>query len=467
MYGLLLYTVAIACLIEGTRLLLPFSPTGKRVIFVLNLLAVLVAFAWLVRPSRVRQLQLSVRIRVLVLGVRVGVALLAIALAANLFGFLALSQVLGTGTLVGSFLAAVSYGVACVIGLILIAIMRSGRARTLFQLRVGVIERWGLRLVALGATLLWLRAVLRLFLIYNEVLDALSNALRYPLGFGRVHFTLGDALSVCLVSLLGYALANLLRVVLRDLLLPRLPLKHGLAYAISKLTYYFLLLLVFLAALTSGGVELNKFTVLTGGLGIGLGFGLQTIVNNFVSGLILLFERPVRIGDIVELGTLAGTVRRISVRSSTIETAQGAEVIVPNSDLLSSKLVNWTLSFTWRRVEIPVAVAYGTDPRQVLDMLVGVAHSNPDVMPDPAPRAFFMGYSDNAMKFELQFWSPQQKWFALKSDVAVSVTTAFCEAGIEIPLPQRDLHVRSIDAEVKDALAGDGVPAASRLRAAV
>ena len=134
---------------------------------------------------------------------------------------------------------------------------------------------------------------------------------------------------------------------------------------------------------------------------------------------------------------------------------------MPNRDLRSYKVVNWTLSFAWRRVVIPVAVAYGTDPKRVIELLVGVAHANLDVMPDPAPMAYFMGYTDSAMKFELHFWAAQQKWYGLKSDIGVGVTTALCQAGIEIPLPQRDLHVRSIDAEAKQTLAGDGALATS------
>ena len=197
------------------------------------------------------------------------------------------------------------------------------------------------------------------------------------MGYGNVYFTISGVLSVLLTVVIGYALANFFTSVLRQFVLPRFHLDRGVPYAISRVTYYSLLLLVATTALSDAGVELSKLTVLTGAIGVGLGFGLQNIVNNFVSGLILLFERPVHIGDTVDVGGLVGKVRRIGARSSTVVTFEGAEVIVPNSNLISNQVINWTLSSAWRRVDIPVYVAYGTDPEKVLGLLVEAANSKP------------------------------------------------------------------------------------------
>jgi small-conductance mechanosensitive channel len=187
---------------------------------------------------------------------------------------------------------------------------------------------------------------------------------------------------------------------------------------------------------------------------VGLGFGLQNIVNNFVSGIILLFERPIHIGDTVDVSGLVGTVRRIGARSSTVVTFQGAEVIVPNSNLISNQVINWTLSSPWRRVDIPVGVAYGTDPEQVLKLLIDTAESYPGVMLQPRPpEAFFLGFGESAMNFELRFWSARQEtWFQLKSDVTVAILRALQESGIKIPFPQRDLHLRTVDASSASGL---------------
>jgi small-conductance mechanosensitive channel len=205
-------------------------------------------------------------------------------------------------------------------------------------------------------------------------------------------------------------------------------------------------------------VELDKFTVLTGALGVGLGFGLQNIVNNFISGLILLFERPIHVGDTVEVNGLVGKLRRIGARSSTVLTFQGAEVIVPNSNLISNQVINWTLSSPWRRVDVPVNVAYGSDPAKVLKLLVEVANSHPGVLRERPPTAFFLGFGDSALNFELRFWSAtQETWFELRSDVTMAVAKALDEAGIDVPFPQRDLHVRSIDKSVAESLAEKGL----------
>jgi len=244
---------------------------------------------------------------------------------------------------------------------------------------------------------------------------------------------------------------------LKKVVLPKLSLNRGVPYAISTITYYVLLLLVVSAALSAAGVQLNKFTVLTGALGVGLGFGLQNVVNNFVSGLILLFERPIHLGDTVEIGGLVGAVRRIGARSSTILTFQGAEVIVPNSNLLSNQVINWTLSSQWRRVDVPIRVAYRTDPERVLTLLVEVAEANPRVVRERPPTAYFLGFGDSALNFELRFWSAHQDtWFELQSEVVVAVARALQNAGIEIPFPQQDLHVRSVDASVRSILASEG-----------
>jgi small-conductance mechanosensitive channel len=391
----------------------------------------------------------------MVVGFRVGVLLLAASLAANIFGYVALSLVFRRGALIGAFIATAFYSTARILSLILIIALRSDRGRSLTQGHRETVERWGERILALVALLMWLRSQLYLFTIYDIVVGAITEVLQFPLGSGPEPFKLGDALSIFLILVLGFALAKFVTFVLEKSVLLRLPLQQGLPYAISKVTYYILLLMVLLAAL-SKGVDLSKFTVVTGAIGVGLGFGLQNIVNNFVSGLILLFERPIRVGDTVDIGGMVGTVKRIGARSSTVLTFQDAEVIVPNSNLIANQVINWTLSSSWRRVEIPVSIAYGTDPERVLKLLVEVAKSNSGVMINPEPMAFFLGFGESALTFELRFWSARQEtWFQLKSDVAIAVSKALREAGIEIPFPQRDLHVRSIDASAKETLTGD------------
>jgi potassium-dependent mechanosensitive channel len=458
-FRIFLYVLATFYALGGAYMLIQLPPLFRRELHILLVLTALVSFAWLARPSRISPLaSQSRKVQILLIGIRAGLVLLAASLVANVVGFVSLAQVLGLSALVGTFAAAALYCGFRVLTLLLSIVLRTNWARALLEMRTDAVERWGGRLLGLAASLLWLKSMLRLLTIYEGLMGALSDLFQRPIGSDRLHFTLGGALSVVLILVFGYALANAFTFALKKVVLPKLPLQRGVPYAISTIAYYILLLLVALAALSAAGVELNKFTVLTGALGVGLGFGLQNIVNNFVSGLILLFERPIHVGDTVDVSGLVGVVRRIGARSSTILTFQGAEVIVPNSNLISNQVINWTLSSQWRRVDVPVGVAYGTDPERVIKLLVGVAESHPGVLLVRPPMAFFLGFGESALKFELRFWCDRQDaWFQLQSDVTVAVAKALREADIEIPLPQRDLHVRSIDASVAESVASDAV----------
>jgi len=453
----LLYAIVPVFLLEGARILIPLSPVLKREVFLFNMMLALILLAWLSRPARLRQLGMEDRSsRLLVFGVRAGIVLLAASLVSNTLGFLSLSQVLGMGVLLGFFAGAALFSAVRVLNLILIILLQTDWARSLIQAQIFIFERWAGRVLACAAILVWLNGMSQLLSIHEAIISAISEVLGYSFGYGHLQFTLGGSLSVLLIMLAGYGVARALTSILRRFLLPRLPLQRGVAHAISTVTYYVLLLLVAAATLADAGVELNKFTVLTGAIGVGLGFGLQNVVNNFVSGLILLFERPIHLGDTLEIGGLVGTVRRIGARSSTILTFQGAEVIVPNSNLISNQMINWTLSSQWRRVDVQVPVAYGTEPERVLKLLVEVAESNPAVLRERPPTAFFLGFGESALNFELRFWSAHQDaWFQLQSEVAIAVVKALQKAGIEIPFPQRDLHVRSLEPSVRATFAGD------------
>ena len=172
---------------------------------------------------------------------------------------------------------------------------------------------------------------------------------------------------------------------------------------------------------------------------------MQTIMQNFVAGLILIFGRPVNVDDRVQIGELTGIVRRIGFRASIIRTFQGAEVIVPNADLINKQVVNWTLSDPNRRMEINVGVAYGTDPERVLKLLLTVARAHPDVLDDPAPDALFLEHGSSSLDFQLRAWTTNVGfWPNVKSALTAGINRALRDEGIEIPFPQRDLHLRSV-----------------------
>ena len=263
------------------------------------------------------------------------------------------------------------------------------------------------------------------------------------LGIRAFNFSLGDILAFLSVLVFGYLIARGCRFILREEILRHWRLARGVPETIATSLHYMLLLLVFLMSLNAGGIELGKLTLLTGALGVGLGFGLQNIVNNFVSGLILQFERPIRVGDVLEVGTLSGEVRRIGIRASTMRTFQGAEVIIPNSTFISGQVVNWTLTEPVRRVEVPVPVAYGTDPERVIKMLLEIAGTHSEVLRRPEPVAVFKGFGESSLDFLLMFWADQEYHFRLRSDISIRINAVLREAGIDIPFPQREIRVHS------------------------
>src|SRR5580765_5516001 len=166
-----------------------------------------------------------------------------------------------------------------------------------------------------------------------------------------------------------------------------------MSYALSSLLNYIILTLGFLLAIGALGIDLTKMTVLAGAFGVGLGFGMQSIVNNFVSGLILLFERPIHVGDIIEVGDLVGEVSRIGIRASIVRTYLGAEMIVPNAQLATERVINWTLSDRRRRIDLAVGVDYGSAPDKVVEVLESVARSHPSILKDPVPQAVFIKFT--------------------------------------------------------------------------
>jgi potassium-dependent mechanosensitive channel len=438
-------------LLEIVRAASPFGAGMRRVMLTLLTLVVLGAFGWLTRPAKLRLMPLSKWSRLIFqIASRVGLLLITVALIANIFGFVSLSRVLGVGTLLSAFFATALYFVVRIALLALAILLESPWLGYLSNEVREAIRLWASRvLVLIAVAVWWTRSEIYVFMLQAGIRETATSVLDFPIGLGRIQFTIGNVLSVLLILGIGFALAKGFSSVVRSVLVAKFPFQRGIPYAISKVTYYILAVLVLLAAVTAAGVDLNKFTVITGALGVGVGFGLQDIVKNFASGLILLFERPIRVDDIIELTGMVGTVRRIGARSSTLVTAQGAEVIVPNSNLVSTQVINWTLSSQQRRIEITVGVAYGTDPELVLRLLVAEAAAHKNVMTNPAPVAFFMGFGDSALNFELRFWSEtQDAWFQLKSDVTVAIARALGEADIEIPFPQRDLHLRSVDPSI-------------------
>jgi len=201
-------------------------------------------------------------------------------------------------------------------------------------------------------------------------------------------------------------------------------------------------------------------TILLGALGVGIGFGLQQIVNNFVCGIILLLERPIRVGDYIEMGDGEwAEVKRIGLRATQVLTFDRADIWIPNSDLINQQVVNWTFGDRFARLKLPVGVAYGSDTTQVLNILMEVANEDKAVVQYPAPYAFFNGFGDSSLNFELRVYLLDlDNWFTVYGRLYQDIERRLREAGITIPFPQRDLHVRSVAREVLEMGAAPEAP---------
>jgi len=255
------------------------------------------------------------------------------------------------------------------------------------------------------------------------------------------------------LGIAAFVLARVAGSLVGSRLLARTGMDGGLQYALGRIIYYVLLIVSLLVALQTAGVQVGSLTVVLGALGIGIGFGLQNIVNNFVSGLILLFERPLSAGDWIDVQGTGGRVRRIGARSTTIVTNDNITIIVPNAELISNRIINWSHGDARVRLRVPVGVAYGSDLDLVRATLLDVARGNRDALAQPPAAVNFIAFGESALEFELAVWtvSGVQRQRRFRSDLNFAIAATFRAQGIEIPFPQRDVHVRSGLLEVRGA----------------
>ena len=294
---------------------------------------------------------------------------------------------------------------------------------------------------------LWIEALLRVFEIKLFLHSLIGDIFSSEASVGSISFSLNDVLSFTGILIITYLIVTFIKTIIEEEILRKIKLPRGIPAAISMTLRISIVTLGILFAISSTGINMSSFGMIAGALGVGIGFGLQNIVQNFISGLILIFERPIQVGDTVEVDNLMGKVKDIGVRASNVVTYDGAEVVVPNSNLIANNLINWTLSDSRKRVEINVGAAYGSNPNEILEILFKVANNHPDVVKNPEPRALFDGFGDSSLDFRLLFWVNFELGLSAKSDVLVGIYNAFAKHNIEIPFPQVDLHVKDIAKE--------------------
>jgi potassium efflux system protein len=309
--------------------------------------------------------------------------------------------------------------------------------------------------LVIGIWLIWVE-VITAFGILREVelwqtTQQVSQTLTDTEGVTRVQtleqfraVTLADLLLAVVILLMTIMATRNLPGLLQVVLLQRFSLGTGERAAISTIVQYTIVVIGGSSIFKILGVGWGNIQWLVAALGVGIGFGLQEIVANFISGLILLFERPIRVGDAVTVGDVSGIVSKIRIRATSITAWDRKELIVPNREFVTGRLVNWTLSDPILRVEIPIGIAYGSDTEKAKERMLEVARENQNVLRDPPPSAIFLAFGDNALQFELRAYTKVDTLLSVRDELNMAVDKAFRETGIEIAFPQRDIHIRSV-----------------------
>jgi potassium-dependent mechanosensitive channel len=359
----------------------------------------------------------------------------SVALIADVLGYVSLANLLGDAALGSAYIAVVFYAGARIIsGFLTIAL----HSRFLTRLQL-VREHHLLILYRLNVILIWIASaawlwgVLSILCIGPATWDVAHHVLTANLSYGWISLSLGNVLIFAFTIWLSVQISRFIRFVLEEDVYKRFAMPSGIPYAVSKMLNYAILLIGFFVAVSALGYDMTKFTILAGAFGVGLGFGMQNIVNNFVSGLILLFERPVKVGDLIQMSDTTGVVKHIGIRASIIRTPNSAEIIIPNGNLISNQVTNWTLSNRQRGIEIKVAVGSSAKPTEVIELLKRTASAHKLITDNPPPEAFLIDFSADAFNYELHAWTNSaEEWVQVRSDLAVAIHDALVAQNIPI-----------------------------------
>jgi small-conductance mechanosensitive channel len=277
------------------------------------------------------------------------------------------------------------------------------------------------------------------------IMEEIGRIIEHPLLYiNQRPITLTSIIVGIIILLIFIFLSKALRKIIKTKIFPKYALDEGIQLVILRVIHYLLVGLGIIVAVQSIGLNLTSLAVVFGLLSVGIGFGLQNVASNFVSGLIILFERPIKIGDRITIGDVLGDVENISLRATLIRTIDNISIIVPNSEFISSRVINWSHRDPKIRVHIPVGVAYGSDVPLVIKSLLEVAENHPELLKDPAPKVWFNEFGDSSLNFELLVWIPTPKRRPdIINELNKGIDEIFRKNKIQIPFPQRDLHIRS------------------------
>jgi small-conductance mechanosensitive channel len=279
----------------------------------------------------------------------------------------------------------------------------------------------------------------------KEIENFASHLVRYKLfEINRTPITLSSIVMFIIVIAIFYILSRLFQNLLRNRILAHFRIDKGTQFTMSRISHYLVMIIGFIVGFQFIGIDLSGLAVIVGLLSVGIGFGLQNITSNFIAGIILLFERPIKIGDRVTVGRTEGDVEAINMRSTTVRSLNNIAIIVPNSEFVSTQVINWSHGDPKVRLVVEVGVSYNSDLDLVVGALREVADESPYVLKSPEPDVLLSGFGDSAWNMELRVWLPDPyRYYYIRSEINCAIVRKFRQRGIEIPFPQRDLNIRS------------------------
>ncbi len=379
---------------------------------------------------------------------RFSIFLLSVSVLANSIGNTILSNLLSDGSLVMIYGGIIIYASVLILKGVFALLTQHDVISKLNMIQNYPEEVKGhiFKIINWLAVIYWLYITLSRYSVYEPIYKWTEGMITREWEIGSVSLSIGNVLAFFITLWITLTISKFVRFVLKDEILTHFEMPRGVPGAISMIVRLVLITIGFVLAFGAAKIPFDNIAIIFGAMGVGIGFGLQNIFNHLVSGLILAFERPIQVGDVIQINTLnlMGEVKEIGIRASTVRTFDGAEVIVPNGNLISNEMVNWTLSDSRRRQEILVGVKYGTDTAKVLEVLNEVVPTLDNVLKNPAPFIIFIGFGDSSLDFRVLFWTRFEDGLSTKSAVGIAIDNAFRKNGIEIPFPQRDLHLRSV-----------------------